>query len=117
MPALVVRTEDAALPKRIVLRRIWSVTGVTRKPSGAIEPFSTVRMFKTSTDLLARTAKTSDANGTYAFDVYDRDAYYVVSTKYAAYRADVDTITADTDRIFADVSEVAGATLNNIVGL
>lgn len=114
MPNLVVQGQTAALRSTLVLRRPYKITGLTRTSAGVLTSFCEVHLFKTSNDTQVD-LQLSDVSGSYAVTCYDNQAYYIVAT--TTYTADTTSWTADSSLPTADATEMAGVTVNTLVGM
>lgn len=119
MPTLVLQGVAAnPLPVKAgnaaVLRRIYTITGITRGSSGTALPYCFAHAIRTSDDRGVDKQQSNSA-GSYSVSVYDTSTYYVVGN--TGYTADSTILTADSTVTTADTSEYEGTTINTLVGV
>lgn len=101
----------------VVLRRVLQLAGRTRDENGIALPFCATHLFRTDDDVEKGQA-VSDANGDYAFEVFDLRPHYVLATKYTEWNWGSDAPTFDaTFPSWFDIEQVGGVTANNRKGI
>lgn len=115
MPTLVLQgVPSNASNNTLYLRRIYTITGVTKFANNTTVPFCPVHLFRFTGDLRVD-IQTSDASGNYTVSLYDQERYYVVGN--TEYTADSIRWNADSTVFTADASEYEGVTINTLIGV
>lgn len=115
MATNIVLRSEAVASGNVILRRIRSISGVTRNSIGAVLPSVAVHLFRTSDDLNIADDTSDPTTGAYTFFVPSTDPYYVAGFKN--FTADDALRTADTGALTADVSVIEGVTANTLIGV
>lgn len=117
MPNLVLRDDATTYGTyNPVLRRLKSLTGITRDSAGNVLGNSVVHLFRTVSDLETDQGTSDAITGSYAFStITDNLSYYVVGVNSRG--ADSTNITADSTVFTADRSSLQGVTVNVLVGV